>query len=1794
MKNILVISLLAVLYVQTAWAFSPTLYEKEPNDTPAEATPVSGEAVLAGMLSKGDQDAFMWRIDDTDSQYSWNMDLAGIPDATTRIDIIKVQFSKDAKGVEDYNLFFSFGTRTGTRPVTLKNLFFDQGNYLIAVTAKSNAPGPATDSATGSYQITLSRSGKAKRLPDAISRENALEVYPDEFIGFRSEKASAWLRLEIDEEAGGKLWTITGVTTTGHQLQVVLEDTNHNEIAQSLTNRLGKFTIRNLELDAGRYYLHFLTDTAGVNSGVHIYSSGKREIDEYEIEPNNDASSANLIDYRKTVHGTIEDRNDRDWFTFTLPAAFEGKSFTLKLSADSKNLNFRLMSKNQDTLQTKYADSDYTIHGLMLDPETEYLLLADGGEKGDEYTIAFSDIRDHSGTDEAEPDDDPGNAGAIQTGEPIRGIFSGEERDCFSFSIDRHNRLWSISAEGEKLDRLEMYKNKDRLFALDSPKDNRLAMENLFLLPGRYQACVRGKQGKYRLHVQEIPLSELHLGPQEDIEHEPNQDKSRTNPLRFGRTVRGVSQYEDDYDFFHFTLNNYEAIRVTAAPPQNGEIILRMKSDFVSLNIDSRKNGGKAVIEGIYPPGRYLLSLSSTKPSQQLYSLKLERLNFFELTDREPNDTPETASPMPRSFHLRGHVYTDADWYAFPDLAGEINITVVGTDIENSIEIFSGNKEKPIPLEWHDDSHSYTATLKSPSTSYLVVTREGFYDFHISLTGPEAAEPEELEFSLHTQCDTGKVAAHSESGQEVHLLVQVNNSGSGPLDLYSTSHLSDAAWKIETDFDNPLHLEPGEEKELSAVLRVPKNIPEVPVVATLKFSDKQGKFKTTSFEIVPSIRADVVNPYDDLGVPAAMAGGLNVARLDFGADRVIEHTETEPGYVPDIGRGYHLLFDNLVSDQTGFYLYESRKSEDETVTIKLMGDTPCEVRGVMLNPLTDCEKFDQLKKFSISLSQDGKEFTEVFHGLLGPEDKDQYFAFDKGYPAKYARLTLHNSYRNTTRERICLGEWKVIAAQESIGNMPPFNIADPRLGGHVVRSSKELSKYWDRAILMPEESSSYWDRTILISEEDMSPDTRISGSENFSWVLGFYHERLAKITDMVWTEPGRSTPEQYIRKVKILISTETPMGPWKEVTTWNKGEGPQSIYRFEKPVWARYLKFVPLAEVKKKKKSAVKNLAMPGILQVHEEMPGPDYRSILGEWGGSSHRAFYEYRRSPRPNENRSPVTGNQSRENALAIDMDQKLLGRVSVADHKEDWYRITVPGDHNQLTVSLSGTSGVDVTCELFDSKGSPVPPAGIKEEPTRHSYIFAVGEGDYYLQVKEPPISVIFAWDNSGSVSPYHTQIFDSVNDYVSNIEPGVDAVNLLCFGGPFLLYDFADNPDTVQTVFNNFDRDCDSSDAEQALHRSVEKLKLQKGIRGVIIIADAVGARDINLWDMLEEVQPKIFSIRVLSQYNDNEVYQGVMQSWSMINNGTYDTAYDSEGMYRAIHRASSILKRPVYYELTVQSRYQRPPGPGSLQILQPDKAKGMEEVRNDFAIELILDASGSMLQRIKGKRKIAIARDVLKKTVIDIIPQHTLVALRVFGHKETGSCRTDLEMGLQPLNPRKAVGIISRINAKNLAKTPIADSLAKVRDDLKQVQGKKVVILVTDGEETCGGDPAEVIQSLLTQGIDVRINIVGFSIDDPALKKKFQEWAMLGHGNYFDADDQKSLHAAISQALKIPFKVYDQDGVLVAGDTVGSSPVKLKAGVYRVVIESSPEKILRQVVVKSEENTTIILKDGAEQ
>lgn len=105
---------------------------------------------------------------------------------------------------------------------------------------------------------------------------------------------------------------------------------------------------------------------------------------------------------------------------------------------------------------------------------------------------------------------------------------------------------------------------------------------------------------------------------------------------------------------------------------------------------------------------------------------------------------------------------------------------------------------------------------------------------------------------------------------------------------------------------------------------------------------------------------------------------------------------------------------------------------------------------------------------------------------------------------------------------------------------------------------------------------------------------------------------------------------------------------------------------------------------------------------------------------------------------------------------------------------------------------------------------------------------------------------------------------------------------------------------------------------------------------------------------------------------------------------------------------------------------------------------------------------------------------------------------------------------------------------------------------------------------------------------MRVNIVGFAIDDSTLAATFTEWAELGNGQYIDAGNAAELNRAVAQAAAPTFDVIDATGAVVASGQVGADAIDLPSGTYQVVIRSSPEIAIDNVTVVSSQPSEVTI------
>ncbi|MFO1518917.1 MAG: Ig-like domain-containing protein [bacterium] len=269
------------------------------------------------------------------------------------------------------------------------------------------------------------------------------------------------------------------------------------------------------------------------------------------------------------------------------------------------------------------------------------------------------------------------------------------------------------------------------------------------------------------------------------------------------------------------------------------------------------------------------------------------------------------------------------------------------------------------------------------------------------------------------------------------------------------------------------------------------------------------------------------------------------------------------------------------------------------------------------------------------------------------------------------------------------------------------------------------------------------------------------------------------------------------------------------------------------------------------------------------------------------------------------------------------------------------------------------------------------------------------------------------------------------------------------------------------------------------------------------------------------------------------------------------------------------------------------GPGYLKVqLQNLDEAGGEQVLYfpPDNIELILDMSGSMWEQIQGKSKIEIAKEVLA-SLVKGFPKTANLGVRVYGHRSKGDCK-DTEL-LVPFGKVDPDSIIAKVNAlKPKGMTPIDYNLRQGLTDVQGLQGSKVIILVTDGIESCKGDPVKAAQDLMAAGLKLKVDVVGFNVANaPDAVAQLKKVAEVGQGKFFSAESAEELQAALAEAVKVTYSVYDAQNRLVFAKPLGLESSELMSGVYRIEVALDPPLILIAKIEKGKTSVINVIKQN---
>ena len=893
----------------------------------------------------------------------------------------------------------------------------------------------------------------------------------------------------------------------------------------------------------------------------------------------------------------------------------------------------------------------------------------------------------------------------------------------------------------------------------------------------------------------------------------------------------------------------------------------------------------------------------------------------------EPNDDLASAQRMDFGFHRTGRLYEpgDRDRYRFSTMTTE-NVAIIleapgdMTLCMELMEVYGGSTTRNIHGINGGDIEYRT---RLPAGDYLInifgrpSNQRSDHPYVLRLVRLDPFDPEFIEatddlqsrdtsdntalpVSLSLGEMTAPLAAFWSDAQRVRLPLQIVNRGSLPLALQLDAHASHP--DILVSFSDPnLTVFPGGHASTAVILNMPPDLHAgLPIAITVRACGVDGAQLTTHTTLIPECAVAPQDPIEYWPLPEALLGGLNVAWTSLGAE--VDDQDHEKNQVLKIFDGYTPFNDG----------YSRPPRFPREFTVKLAGDAPMPIAGIALHPLAAKGNPDhRVKSFDVLVSLDGQSFQQVLSGELDRRAQEQVFVFDAPVMARYARLRINSNHIGTTG-RTMLGQWKVIAQPGiHIPGKSALNIASGDIGAHVVWSDP-----------FPKLSSQL--QNMLI-EGGRTDGFNLREPRPIRWVVGFPHQRVARITELQWVDGPAGNRFSPLSEVLVSVSTESPLGPWTELGTWKLDRTSAGVAPFvlSDPLWARYVLFTSYDPDKPRT-----SWQMPETLRIMEQLPDEHYRSIAAEWGHYNRKAVYERLEQPDPEPFISPVKAYATRADPRPLPAGTAHSGAVQVGE-SEDWYRIEMPQDADRLTLSMLGRPNLRVQVQMKDTAGEPVALQRDDISPRERVMRAEVRSGAaYYLRVYEPPRSIIFAWDNSGSMGPYKAALHQGLRQFVEKVTPGLEYANFLPFqsNNPKLLHpEWSDQSHQLWVTLTNYHRRDDSSNSEPNLLAATRALADRDGARAILLLTDAetFGFADSGeLWEAMAKTPPQIFSVE-LHTGRSQPYQQNLMQSWASVNAGHYNLFSSQQDIDVSFSRASCMLRRPAQYTLTALMEKEEP-------------------------------------------------------------------------------------------------------------------------------------------------------------------------------------------------------------------------------------------------------------------------------
>lgn len=181
--------------------------------------------------------------------------------------------------------------------------------------------------------------------------------------------------------------------------------------------------------------------------------------------------------------------------------------------------------------------------------------------------------------------------------------------------------------------------------------------------------------------------------------------------------------------------------------------------------------------------------------------------------------------------------------------------------------------------------------------------------------------------------------------------------------------------------------------------------------------------------------------------------------------------------------------------------------------------------------------------------------------------------------------------------------------------------------------------------------------------------------------------------------------------------------------------------------------------------------------------------------------------------------------------------------------------------------------------------------------------------------------------------------------------------------------------------------------------------------------------------------------------------------------------------------------------------------------------------------IVLDVSNSMWGQIDGEAKILIAREVIGNLVTDL-QEDIDFGLVAYGHRAKADCG-DIEtvVPVGTLDPDGFKAAVNNLTPRG--RTPLTAAVKMAAEQLHYTTRSARIVLVSDGVESCDGDPAALAAELHKNALDLTVHVIGFDVTGIEDQSGLEALAKLNGGLYLTPDTSTELKDDLNQMMDMP-------------------------------------------------------------